>query len=202
VHSDSLECSGESLAGEPAVVVRSADPSDADAIARVHVDVWRSTYVGILPDDYLAGLSYSRRSRFWHSLLSDPNASGFVYVAEDAPDHIVGFVSRGPERTNDRLYKGELYAVYVLEQHQRKGIGRQLTCAAATELLRRGLSSMLVWVLAANPSREFYGALGGTVVRERVIEVGGVELAEIAYGWHSIQILASMHSRAQDGPAA
>jgi hypothetical protein len=42
-----------------------ACPDDAEAIARVHVDSWRTTYQGILPDEVLAGLSVERRRAFW-----------------------------------------------------------------------------------------------------------------------------------------
>ena len=35
------------------VIIRPDDVSDAVAIARVHVDSWRTTYAGIVPDDYL-----------------------------------------------------------------------------------------------------------------------------------------------------
>ena len=38
--------------------IRAAKPADAGSLARVHVDSWRSTYTGILPDEFLAGLSY------------------------------------------------------------------------------------------------------------------------------------------------
>ena len=39
------------------ITVRRARPSDAGAIAAVHVAAWRSAYPGILPDGYLARLS-------------------------------------------------------------------------------------------------------------------------------------------------
>jgi GNAT superfamily N-acetyltransferase len=53
-----------------------------------------------------------------------------------------------------------------LDAYQRQGLGRRLTAAAVNWLLQSGLSSMLVWVLADNPSRAFYGALGGRYVAE------------------------------------
>ncbi len=38
--------------------IREARLEDASAIARVHIDAWRETYQGIIPDTYLAQLSY------------------------------------------------------------------------------------------------------------------------------------------------
>ena len=46
------------------MLIREASPTDAAAIARVHVDSWRTTYAGIVPADYLANLSYTRREQF------------------------------------------------------------------------------------------------------------------------------------------
>jgi hypothetical protein len=50
---------------------------------------------------------------------------------------------------------------------------------------------MLVWVLADNPSRRFYEALGGAPVRTQHIEFGGTLLEEIAYGWRDTIVLTS-----------
>jgi hypothetical protein len=43
------------------LVIREAAPADAPGIARVHVDTWRTTYQGIVPDQFLARLSYEAR---------------------------------------------------------------------------------------------------------------------------------------------
>jgi hypothetical protein len=42
----------------PAVLIREAVPADAGAVARVHVDSWRTTYRGIIADSILSDLSY------------------------------------------------------------------------------------------------------------------------------------------------
>lgn len=54
------------------------------------------------------------------------------------------------------------------------------------EMVSRGHSSMLLWVLAENPTTGFYGRMGGVRVREREIEVGGKKLVEWAYGWRDL----------------
>jgi hypothetical protein len=45
---------------------------------------------------------------------------------------------------------------------------------------------MAVWVLARNPSRRFYEALGGRAITEQQIERGGESYVEIAYGWRDL----------------
>ena len=165
------------------VAVREARYADAPGLARVHVESWRTTYQGIVPADYLASLSYERRQQMWERVLSNPDANEFVYVAEGESGQIVGFASGGPERTQDPVYRGELYAIYLLDTHQRQGIGRRLTQLVAERLAQAGIHSMLLWVLADNPSCHFYEALGGQQVHDQPIEIGGATLNEIAYGW-------------------
>jgi GNAT superfamily N-acetyltransferase len=171
------------------MLIREASPTDAAAIARVHVDSWRTTYAGIVPADYLATLSYARREQFWRDLLSTPTPSGCVCVAAQDTGEVVGFASGGPERSGNALYRGELYAIYLLAPYQRQGLGRRLTMAVVQRLLQCGLPSMLVWVLAANPGRAFYAMLGGQQVDEKMATIGAAPLLEVAYGWSDLRVL-------------
>jgi GNAT superfamily N-acetyltransferase len=171
------------------MLIREASPSDAAAIARVHVDSWRTTYAGIVPADYLAELSYARREQFWCDLLSTSTPSGCVYVAAQDTGEIVGFASGGPERSGNAVYRGELYAIYLLAHYQRQGLGRRLTMAVVQQLLQCDLPSMLVWVLAANPGRAFYTTLGGQQVYEQEITIGAAPLLEVAYAWPDLREL-------------
>lgn len=166
------------------MIVREATHDDVPAIARVHVDTWRTTYRGIVPDLYLANLSYDRRANSWYQILHQaPEDGNFTYVAEDEPNKIVGFANGGMECAGDPAYKGELMAIYILQSHQSRGIGRALTRAVAEQLHLSGINSMLVWVLFDNPACQFYAALGGKPVREKGLEIGGKPLIEVAYGW-------------------
>ena len=172
--------------------IRSANPSDAGSIAKVHVDAWRTTYAGIVPDEYLASLSYGKRKSVWDEILAadQPGASNFV--AETHGGEVVGFANCGPDRGSNPTYRGELYAIYLLEEYQRMGIGRRLVSAVAQRLLVDGLSSMLLWVLEDNhPARRFYESLGGQQVGCQTITIGGLDIVEVSYGWKDISVLAA-----------
>ena len=166
--------------------IREATPADAPGIAHVHVASWRTTYRGLVPDDYLAGLSKERRAAFWLAHLSDLSEVECAYVAEDETQGIVGFAGGGPERDGHPSFAGELHAIYLLAEHQGRGLGRALAIAVAHRLAEAGTRSMLVWVLADNPARAFYAALGGREVGEKPVEIGGKALTEIAYGWDDV----------------
>ena len=87
-------------------------------------------------------------------------------------DQIIGSVNGGMERLDHPIYQGELNAIYILESHQRKGIGRELARIVAKRLSQIEIHSMLVWVLADNPACCFYEKLGGKKVNQKEIKRG------------------------------
>jgi L-amino acid N-acyltransferase YncA len=171
------------------VKIREAGIADVPGIARVHVDTWRTAYAGIVPADYLAGLSYDERERRWHRIFGEPGEN-FVYVAEAEPGQIAGFASGGPNRDGAPAYEGQLHAIYVLQAYEGRGVGRSLLLAVAARLVRLGMHSMTLWVFAGNhKARRFYEGLGGQQGIEQEFEIGGVTLEEVSYSWPDIRLL-------------
>ena len=170
------------------MLIREANESDAAGIARVQVKAWQTTYKGIVPNGYLASLTYEKRAQRWRQILaSDEN--NFTFVAETSDERIGGFASGGETEESGEDFAGELIAIYLLENYQRQGIGKLLVKAVAQRFLQQEVSSMLVWVLAENPFKAFYESLGGEYVSEKQTEIGGVSLIEVAYGWKNLEIL-------------
>lgn len=169
------------------MIIRYARPGDGHGIERVHVETWRTTYRGIVPDAYLAGLNVEPRAVEWDRNLSE-TGQRIVFVAEDIGE-IVGFAMCGPELSGSTNFDGELYALYLLQAYQRKGTGAQMVRAVARELHGRKFRSLLVWALAANPNRGFYERLGGKLVMQKEIDIGGKLLFEVGYGWRDITSL-------------
>jgi GNAT superfamily N-acetyltransferase len=173
------------------ITVRSAIPADALAIAQVHVASWRTTYKGLVTDEFLQNLSVERREKSWEEILSNPEHPAFLYVAKDEAGQIVGFVSGRIERENNAEYTGEIGAIYLVKLAQGQGTGQKLMRAAVRELIRRGHRSMMLWILRDNtPARKFYEALGRQYLYEKPIEIGDQTLVEVAYGWKDLHLLA------------
>jgi ribosomal protein S18 acetylase RimI-like enzyme len=165
-------------------LVRRADVDDAAALASFHVESWKTTYRGLMPDDFLDSLNQGRYGERWLRSLRDETTR--VYVAEDQQE-VVAYASCGPERAGENGYAGELYAIYVVEKAQRQGHGKALVRAATAGLRELGFSDMIVWVLRDNArARAFYEHLGGAYVRTQPITIGSVLLQEVAYGWRSL----------------
>ena len=126
----------------------------------------------------------------WNEALTTDQFAAGIAVAETECGDVVGFASWGPEREGDSTYRAELYAIYILQKHQYRGLGRRLVSAAARSLLADRFSSMLLWVLKDNrPACRFYESLGGERVGRKTTAIGGVDLEEVSYGWKGLTCL-------------
>ena len=176
-----------------AITVRRGRADDAASIARVHVDSWRSTYAGMLPEDMLVKLSSAdHEARWWRHVLGRFRRRHYVYVAEHETDGVVGFISGGPARESGLDPESEIYALYLLDEYQDEGVGRSLFLRLAKRLNRECGSSLIVWVLSENPSRYFYEAMGGRRIGRRSERMGSVEVEETAYGWADMAELVTV----------
>jgi GNAT superfamily N-acetyltransferase len=170
------------------ISIRAAVEADAGAIAHVHVESWQTTYAGIVPVAYLAGLDVTLREQLWREWLS---GGTLVFVAE-WDGRVVGFAHGGANRAAVGECDAELYAIYLLKEAQRRGIGAGLLRAMATALLERNFKSMAVWVLEQNRSRSFYERTGARLATSKVIDIGGAKLMEVAYAWPDLKALATL----------
>lgn len=174
-------------------LIREAKPEDCESIARVNIDTWRTAYRGIMPDHVLAALSYEEVANNYRRSLQNSAARGLVgLVAQDALGEVVGLAWAGRTWDPDPDHTAEIRILYVLDTHQRRGIGRSLVQGVALRLITLGHSSLVIWVLKANHrARLFYEALGGRLSDERMRTLRGVALEEVAYDWYDLSSLAA-----------
>jgi len=170
--------------------VRPATLADAAAIAEVHVEAWRETYRGLVPDSVLAGLSVERRVRAWTDMLAsrvagDQQAPAIFVVEEEG--RVVGFGAAGPSRDEGLRCDGEVGSIYLLDGYKRHGIGRRLFQRLLISLVQRDCRSAGLWVLDTNAAaRRFYEAMGGRAGPTKIDARPDVILHEIAYIWDEI----------------
>ncbi len=165
------------------VTVRHTVVADAAGIARVRAESWVDAYRGIVPDEFLDAIDLGEwRERQRRHMTQQPD--DLVTLVAETQGLVVGWAVGGPNRDTAFDYAGELYAIYLLPEYQRRGIGRKLTGAVAGWLVDQGWNSMILWVLEQNhPARRFYEALGGLHCGEQHTNIGGACLPEVAYGW-------------------
>ncbi|MFC7393376.1 GNAT family N-acetyltransferase [Scopulibacillus cellulosilyticus] len=166
--------------------IRKATLTDAKGVAKVQVDSWRTTYKNIVPDKYLNQMTYESREQKWKDIISKET----VYVAENNAGEVVGFSNGGKERTGKYPnYKGELYAIYILMEYQRKGLGKLLLEPIIEDLKQQNIFAMMVLVLEKNSSRLFYESLGAKKIDTVEIDILGKKLNELVYGWENTAII-------------
>lgn len=157
-------------------MIRPAVCADADELARIQVETWRTAYRGMLSDEYLGSLQIGPRIRWWERFI---RGGATVHVAERAKS-LVGFCSVG---ASDDEGWGEVFAIYVHPSQWDEGHGRRLLEAGVETLRDEGFSRALLWVLAANDrARAFYEGQGWRIAKPfRVEEIGGVQVSEVRY---------------------
>jgi GNAT superfamily N-acetyltransferase len=166
----------------------------------MHVASWRETYTGLLPDKMLSSLSVDARAAAWARIMREPATVGstVIYLAEHAGT-IIGFGSCGAQRTEGlkgKGFDGEVSAIYVLREFQKRQIGTRLFRAMSSDLSRRGFNAAALWVLRDNlTSRRFYEHFGGKVIFEREDVRDGTVLFELAYGWPDLKELNRILAR-------
>jgi GNAT superfamily N-acetyltransferase len=184
------------------ITVRAATGADARGIARVLVDGWQTTYVGILPAEFLASFNYDRHEAGTRQHLDSLPASSAVFVAVSESGDVVGVAHVRESEARLEDVSAELDSIYVLPSMQRRNVGGRLLEAVVRRLKDRDRRSMFLWVLRDNPYRQFYERLGGELVNEpRQDEFGGTSVVSVAYRWGNLEALAARLGEATREPA-
>ncbi|WP_225744033.1 GNAT family N-acetyltransferase [Marinilactibacillus sp. Marseille-P9653] len=166
--------------------IRKTRAEDAAQIAKVQVDSWKTTYKGIVPDDFLNKMNYDfYTDRFQTYFIEN---SPISYVAIDDSNQIAGYITGGQNRLIDtyRDYDCEIHAIYILEGYQGNQLGKKLVSHLMDDLLRLNHKKMLVQVLAANKAVKFYEKLGGKYLDSKQLSISGKNLEESILGWDDI----------------
>lgn len=170
-------------------VIFPAGPTDAEALARVHVQSWRETYKGLLPDAYLARMSEAAHARRFGHALMKPGPDDVTLAAADRWG-LVGYAQGGPSRRRV-ADEAEVATLYLVRSAQNRGLGARLLQGAARSLSARGATSLVISVLRDNfGARGFYEHLGGEAEPARLEPgPGGGSFYEVAYRWADIRAL-------------
>jgi len=163
---------------------RKANIKDALAVAKVHVESWRKSFAGIVPQEFLDNLSIEKREKAFRQGFGEANYK--MFVAETIRDGVVGFADFGKSRENNSTFEGELYAIYLLPELQRKGIGENLFRLCQKEMIADKINSMCLTALKVSPYQPFYKKMGGQIVGQGKHFLADVEYVTVVYGWNNL----------------
>jgi ribosomal protein S18 acetylase RimI-like enzyme len=165
--------------------VRDAQQGDADSLGALHVRAWQRAYRGgLMPDEYLDGLSAGQRADLWaRALASEVRPRSARLVAEDTQGVVTGFIIVGPAGRDPDAHQGEVLALNVDPEAWGQGIGQALLEAGTARLVEAGFTEAILWVHPDNErARRFYEAAGWRADgAHRNEEILGVQVPEVRY---------------------
>jgi ribosomal protein S18 acetylase RimI-like enzyme len=166
------------------MLLRTAEPGDADEVAGVHVRSWQVGYRGLLPDDYLDSLRPEDRAKRYTFAAADPTLPSTILAIDNGA--ICGFATTAPTRDEDVPGHGELCALYVDPSCWSLGVGRALMSAARERLAHDGFADAVLWVLVGNERAERFYRLDGWLPdgSRRLAEVWSAAVNEARFRRH------------------
>ncbi|WOF21486.1 GNAT family N-acetyltransferase [Microbacterium betulae] len=131
--------------------VRPARAEDARAMAWVHVQGWRETYRGLLPDELLDDPGFlPRRERFWTTALTGERWTTHRFAVAESGGSVIGIAGSAPAEEEE--WDVHLNMLYLLSEHHGGGAGTALLQAVVEPH-----ESAALWVADPNPrAQAFY----------------------------------------------
>lgn len=130
------------------LTIRKAVPDDAYDYSDAHIASWRYAYKGIVPDDYLDGLSVETRAESFRQSFAE--SSNILYLCAVYNDKIIGTLIINPSRDKDLPDAGEVSAIYLRPEYIGTGFGHKMMDYAVETLQQQGFNTMIVWALEDN----------------------------------------------------
>jgi len=158
-----------------------AKTEDIESIVKLHIQSWRESYKGIIAQEFLDNISHDKGVIMRSKIISNEDPRCISLIAE-SKNNIIGFCDAGPTRDLSLDSKGEIYAIYVLDEYKKSGVGYKLFQEAQKHLTKHSLLPYVAWVLADNkPACDFYERRGGEVVKKKKEPIGKISYDQVAY---------------------
>ncbi len=116
-------------------------PAEIEGKGYVHWKAWQEAYAGLLPRDYLDGLTLEKCVKMAYQWPDN------ILVAKDG-DKVIGFVGYGVHRDDALPETGEVFAICILSEYYGQKVGYALMRAALEKL--SDYPKIAVWVLKGN----------------------------------------------------
>lgn len=141
--------------------VDACKPEHFEAMSLIHALGWRDTYVGYVPDEYMAReITDDRWVKYFHEDYEAGRCHGLLLYRDNRP---VGCINYGPARGQEPVDGGwgEIVSFYAHPDERGRGYGGLLMEEAVRRLGALGFRQVYVYVLRENEkARRFYTAHG------------------------------------------
>lgn len=160
------------------MLIRRMTMDDLREVDALYVASWKEGYKGLLPQDFLDGLTSKIVDRSPKSYFFDEGS----FVILDG-ERIAAHVHARPAAEEKMIGWGEIHTMYALPQFWGTGIAGALFDYAVNRLRERGFDKICLYVLEGNErAARFYKKHGFTPTADTLdCEVGGVTVTDIRY---------------------
>lgn len=138
------------------------------SIRTIAAAVWPIAYGAILSQeqlDYMMEMMYSVSSL---KLQSSAKKHRFILAKDE--EMVLGFASY--EFNFSKKPKTKIHKIYILTNHQGKGIGKSLIDFIVNEAKERHQKGLILNVNKKNTAIRFYESIGFSISNEEVIDIG------------------------------
>jgi ribosomal protein S18 acetylase RimI-like enzyme len=171
--------------------------ADAAAVANVHIQTWRATYPGVMPQAVLDGLSLEALTMRWQKLAQPEPQDGviaaFIAEAQSQPIAFAVACEQRDDAMREAGFSAEFQTIHILPAHQGGGLGRRLMTIMARAMIAEGHLTASCWSATENhPACRFYERLGGEAFGEKIDKRLGMSLHETGYVWRDLRLLIKL----------
>jgi GNAT superfamily N-acetyltransferase len=151
---------------EPSVTIRRAVPSDAQALAELHLRSAREGFRDIFLPEYLATSRREELAGDWLARLQPDQPSDQIVLVAEVNGAMVGVLVAGSDPLDPTI--GRLSRHYVDRQFWGRGVRRRLVSEAIAYLRDLGCTVVMAWIMERNhQARALAHHLGWTCTGER-----------------------------------
>ena len=164
------------------VNIREANAEDIEPIASLYVMNWKKTYVGLLPDNFLNGLTVNEGIKKWQEYLNKEKHRIFVAYENEK---ILGFSAcKEDEELKNCLY---LDSLHVSETSRGKGVGTKLINTVGSYAYIKGYEHMSICIVKGNDNaKRIYEKMGGKHYKDFIDYFGDTESNSEKLIWNNL----------------
>ena len=167
--------------------VRKAKVDDAYWICFVNVHTWYTTYKWLMPEFILKKRIKTIDEKAEKVRENIANGENYLVVENTETSKIIWMSIYWPSRNEKYSQSGEIYALYILKDYQKLGIGKKLFLAWISELVNLWFNSMIINVLEWNNAINFYKKYGWKIILEKYDKCGKVMIKEFILFFEDIK---------------
>lgn len=145
------------------IIYKKATEKDAYAIRYIGAYSWKEAYTGLISDDYLNYKieHFEDKVDKQKKIIQEGKAIFYIAIVDNKT---VGFVCYGPAENEKYSDYGYVGALYLLEEYQGYGIGKNLFKIALCGLKEQGYNKMMLECMKGNKAIGFYKKYLGKIV--------------------------------------